>query len=213
MPDGGRAACCFAWRAPISVMLRWSIRPIFSTMSSTEPSRVAGGVRHPSAVSHESGKGGDAPRPGAGHFPAAERTTGDCRPVLCRLCRPRTRRWEPEAVPRAAKHPMTDIFITENFLLQNDRAVSSTMSTPATAHHRLSLPSAARAGGRGPAFREPDADLALRGPLQMAGDAGGRRAGALLHGRGHGLGEVREVGRDCPARRSATRCITGRTWN
>ena len=48
---------------------------------------------------------------------------------------------------------------------------------------RLPLPPAARADRRGPPLRQPDGDLARRRPLQVAGDAGQRRARAVLHRR------------------------------
>ena len=67
---------------------------------------------------------------------------------------------------------MTDIFITENFLLQNDRRRRALSSLrPRSGDHRLPLPPAAAADRRGPPLRQPHADLALRRSLQVAGDA------------------------------------------
>ena len=92
---------------------------------------------------------------------------------------------------------MNDVFITENFLLRNDRAVEVVSRLrPAAADPRLPLPSSARRDRRGSPLRESVANLAARRPLQMEGDAGGRRAGTLLHGRRLGLGKIPEVGRN-----------------
>ena len=94
---------------------------------------------------------------------------------------------------------MADVFITENFLLQNDTAVRLVPRVrPADADPRLPLPPAPAADRRRPPLRESHADLALRRPLQVAGDAGQRRPRALLHRRRLGLGEVPEMGGNRP---------------
>ena len=81
------------------------------------------------------------------------------------------------------------------------------------AHLRLPLSSAGPADrGRSP-LREPDSGLAVRRPLQMAGDARQRRAGAVLHRRCRATGRNSRNGpRPCPSV-CAIRSITGPTWS
>ena len=76
------------------------------------------------------------------------------------------------------------MMIHPDFMLETDKARELYHDfAEAAAHHRLSLPPAARGHRRGPPLREPDPDLARRRPLQVAGDAGRGRRRALLTGR------------------------------
>ncbi len=72
---------------------------------------------------------------------------------------------------------MSDVFITENFLLQNDRAVELyhrfARDLPIIDYHCHLPPRQIAEDHR---FENLAADLALRRSLQVAGDAGGRRA-------------------------------------
>ena len=92
---------------------------------------------------------------------------------------------------------MSDIFITENFLLQNDRAVElyhrfaeKCRSSTTTAIFRRGEIAEDRR------FENLSQIWLARRSLQVAGDADGRRGGTLLHRRRLGLGEVPKVGRN-----------------
>ena len=109
---------------------------------------------------------------------------------------------------------MAGQFLTEDFLLQTKTARTlyheHAANMPIYDYH-CHLPAQQIAADH--RFENLDAGLALRRPLQMAGDADQRRAGEIHHGRRQRLGEIREMGRrPCPPA-SAIRCITGRTWS
>ncbi len=73
---------------------------------------------------------------------------------------------------------------------------SCTTATPATCRSSTSTVIFRRPKSPRTAASRTSRNLAPRRPLQVAANAGGRRAGTLLHGRRLGPGEVPEVGRD-----------------
>ena len=155
----------------------------------------------------ESGERRDPSRPGAGRFFGPARRRGGRGAVLRRLCHGRSAVGD---VNNRDVGSAVHCHRNERPEIEHDRRLhyrklsaakrprGGTVSSlrPRPADHRLPLPSSAGRGGRGSTLRELDADLAGGRSLQVAGDAGGRRAGAVLHGRRLGSGKVPEVGGD-----------------
>ena len=90
---------------------------------------------------------------------------------------------------------MAKAFLDEDFLLSCEPASPAVPRVRAgDADLRLPLPPAGGRGRRQPPLREPEPDLADRGPLQVAGHAGPGGRGAADHRRRARLREVRGLG-------------------
>ena len=169
---------------------------------------VAGHLRMHIGCFGPIGKGRDPSCPGAGHFSGPAGRHGGRGAVLRRVCRGRSAVGHVNSAdiavavqgrrnggPKRVKHDRR-LHYRELSAAKRPRGGTVSPLRAGPADHRLPLPSAAGRGGRGSTLRELDADLAGGRSLQVAGDAGGRRARAVLHGRRLGSGEVPEVGRD-----------------